>query len=208
MNSTQVPVLHAVRLLGFADTPEVAIRARLPVPEAATALADAEARGWLQHTGFADLYGWSLTDAGRTEGERILALERQRADGDGELDAIYAAFLPLNARLLRACTDWQIRPTPQEPLAVNDHDDPAWDRRVLGELEALSHDLTHLVARLAAVLPRFAGYDDRFQTALQRAQAGERDWVDRSDVDSCHRVWFELHEDLVATLGIDRRTEY
>jgi hypothetical protein len=30
--------------------------------------------------------------------------------------------------------------------------------------------------------------------------------VDRTDVDSCHRVWFELHEDLVATLGIDRRT--
>jgi hypothetical protein len=26
-------------------------------------------------------------------------------------------------------------------------------------------------------------------------------------VDSCHRVWFELHEDLVATLGIDRATE-
>jgi hypothetical protein len=30
--------------------------------------------------------------------------------------------------------------------------------------------------------------------------------VDRTDVDSCHRVWFELHEDLVATLGIDHRT--
>jgi len=30
--------------------------------------------------------------------------------------------------------------------------------------------------------------------------------VDHTDVDSCHRVWFELHEDLIATLGIDRRS--
>jgi len=202
--SSQLPVLHAVRLLGFADTAAVAIRARLPVPEAAAALADDEARGWVQHTNFADLHGWSLTDAGRTEGERILALERQRADGDRELNAAHTAFLPLNARLLRACTDWQIRPTATDPLAVNDHTDPTWDGRVLDELEALSHDLVHLVGRLAAVLPRFTGYDQRFRSALQRAQAGERDWVDRSDVDSCHRVWFELHEDLVATLGIDR----
>lgn len=33
---------------------------------------------------------------------------------------------------------------------------------------------------------------------------GERGWVDRTDVDSCHRVRFELHEDLVATLGLQR----
>jgi len=35
-------------------------------------------------------------------------------------------------------------------------------------------------------------------------QAGDGGWVDRTDVESCHRVWFELHEDLVATLGVDR----
>ena len=37
--------------------------------------------------------------------------------------------------------------------------------------------------------------------------AGEHDWVDRTDIDSCHRVWFELHEDLIATLGLSRHTE-
>jgi len=204
VSSTQVPVLHAVRLLGFADTPEVAIRARLPVAQTASALADAQTRGWVQHTGFADLHGWSLTDAGRTEGERLLRLERQRAGCDGELHAIHTEFLPLNARLLRACTDWQLRPIPEDAFAVNDHTDPVWDARVLAELDALSEELTTLVRSLAAVLPRFAGYAERFRSALRRAQAGERDWVDRSDVDSCHRVWFELHEDLIATLGIDR----
>ncbi|WP_459547562.1 hypothetical protein [Nocardia sp. X0981] len=43
--------------------------------------------------------------------------------------------------------------------------------------------------------------------ALRRARGGEHDWMDRTDVDSRHRVWFELHEDLLATLGIDRRAE-
>lgn len=57
------------------------------------------------------------------------------------------------------------------------------------------------------VLTRFRGYDARFAAALARARAGESAWVDRSDVDSCHRVWFELHEDLIATLGLDRYAE-
>ncbi len=54
------------------------------------------------------------------------------------------------------------------------------------------------------MLTRFGGYDRRFTAALRRARDGDAAWVDRTDVDSCHRVWFELHEDLLATLGIDR----
>lgn len=51
---------------------------------------------------------------------------------------------------------------------------------------------------------------DRARAVRRRAvhaEAGERAFVDRTDVDSCHRVWFELHEDLIATLGIDRGAE-
>ena len=33
---------------------------------------------------------------------------------------------------------------------------------------------------------------------------GRRQYVDGVGIDSCHVVWFELHEDLLATLGIDR----
>ena len=29
----------------------------------------------------------------------------------------------------------------------------------------------------------------------------------RPRADSCHTVWMELHEDLLATLGVDRGTE-
>ncbi len=202
--AASVPVLHAVRLLGFADTAAVAIRARLPMAAATAALTEAQAHGWVEWTEFADLGGWSLTVAGRAEGERLLAAERQQAGCEDELHAVHTDFLPLNARLLRACTDWQVRPGAGGDLAVNDHSDLRWDGQVLDELAALSRGLVPLVERLAAVLPRFGGYDLRFERAVQRARAGERDWVEGSDVDSCHRVWFELHEDLIATLGIER----
>lgn len=197
-------VLHAVRLLGFAGSTVIADRAEATHAEAAGPLAEAEQQGWLQHMAFAGLEGWSLTDSGRAENERQLAYERARADPENKIGAVYREFLPLNARLLRACTDWQIRPTAAERFAPNDHADTAWDERVLEELAALSAALAPLIERLRTVLVRFGGYDARFESARRRAQNGQVDWVDKTSIDSCHRVWFELHEDLVATLGIDR----
>lgn len=197
-------VLHAVRLAGFADTPAVARRFGLGLTETTEVLGDAEARGWVQQAAFADLQGWSLTEAGRAENERLLAAELDGAGGAEPLADIYREFLPLNTSLQRACTEWQLRPADGDRLAVNDHTDPAWDARILDELAAIDQALGPLAGRLTRVLERFSGYDTRFSAALRRAQAGEARWVDRTDVDSCHRVWFELHEDLIATLGIDR----
>ncbi|RZU16035.1 hypothetical protein EV645_3579 [Kribbella rubisoli] len=194
-------VLHAVRLLGFADTPVVAQRFDLPQQAVEDALEDAEAQGWTTRSTFAGTSGWSLTESGRVENERRLAAELKNPDAIHE---VYADFLPLNALLQQACTDWQLRPTPTDPLAANDHTDPAWDAGVLHELKAIDTALAPIAARLTSVLPRFQGYDTRFSTALERATAGETAWVDRSDVDSCHRVWFELHEDLIATLNLKR----
>lgn len=123
------------------------------------------------------------------------------------MDAVYREFLPLNTRLLRACTDWQLRPTEGDRLGTNDHLDRAWDGRILAELAELHEELAPLEGRLAAVLPRFAGYAGRFASALRCARTGKWEWVDSSEIDSCHRVWFELHEDLIATLGVDRSAE-
>jgi hypothetical protein len=195
-------VLHAVRLLGFADTTAIARRFELPRKEVDRALQDAEARGWTTYSSFAGTAGWSLTEAGRSENERLLSAElAHNADAVREL---YDEFLPLNALLQQACTDWQLRPTPADPLAANDHSDPAWDAGVLHELKVLNGALGPIAERLTKILPRFRGYDVRFSRALDRAVAGDAAWVDRSDVDSCHRVWFELHEDLLATLNLRR----
>jgi len=198
--------LHAVRITGFADTPTVAHRFKLDVAHAEELLRDVEARGWTENTAFAGTAGWSLTESGRAENERQLAVELARAGSADEVRAIYREFTPLNAVLLRACTDWQLKPDAGR-LIPNDHSDPTWDAGILHELGGIDRALSPLIDRLGNILTRFRGYDTRFTSALARARAGESAWVDRTDVDSCHRIWFELHEDLIATLGLDRREQ-
>lgn len=206
-SSLDLLVLHAVRITGFADTPVIARRFGLNAAETMEILLDAEARGWVAHAAFADLQGWSLTETGRAENERQLAAELARVGGADEVREIHREFLPLNGRLLRACTDWQLRPTPDDRLAANDHSDPDWDAAILDQLAGIGRALAPLADRLGNVLSRFRGYHPRFTAAHRRALAGETGWVDRTDIDSCHRTWFELHEDLIATLGLDRHTE-
>lgn len=199
--------LHAVRILGFADTEALARRFTLDAAEAGELLLDAEAHGWVCRGEFAGHRGWSLTERGKAENERQLAADLVLAGGTEHVWEVYREFLPWNARLQRACTDWQLKPVPGGRFEPNDHTDPAWDERVLAELGEIDTALARLNDRLAAVLTRFEGYHRRFDHALRRARGGDRGWIDRSDIESCHRVWFELHEDLVATLGIDRAAE-
>jgi hypothetical protein len=205
-NPMDLLALHAVRILGFADASSIARRFDLDPPNVEEFLLDAEARGWTAYTSFDGTEGWSLTERGRAENERQLAAELTRTGGAADVRAAYDEFLPLNATVLRAGTDWQLKPTREDRLAPNDHTDPRWDAAVLRALDNVAQALPQLIERLTRSLQRFRGYDARFTTALARARTGEPSWIDHTDIDSCHRVWFELHEDLIATLGIDRRT--
>lgn len=205
---TDLLVLHAVRILGFADADAVAGRFGLDVSETQKLLRDAEAHGWTTHMSFGETAGWSLTELGRTENERRLEFELAEVHGEDEVRTVYREFLPLNALVLRACTDWQLKPAAGDRLVPNDHTDDTWDAGVLRELTAIDRALPPLIDRLGTLLTRFLAYDKRFQAALTRAQAGEPAYIDRTDIDSCHRVWFQLHEDLIATLHIDRRAEH
>jgi hypothetical protein len=199
--------LHGVRVLGFPTAGRVAARYGLPPDAVAESLLDYEARGWTRRYTFAGTSGWSLTDAGRAENERRLAAELSQAGLRDLVTAVHAAFLPLNRRLRAACTDWQIRPAPHDPLAVNDHADWRWDDRALRELASVGRSFQPLCARLADGLARFGGYAGRYDAALDRALAGQRSWVDGHDRDSCHVVWIQFHEDLLATLGIPRGSD-
>jgi hypothetical protein len=138
------------------------------------------------------------------ENARQLAAELDAAGARSFVRDAYARFEPLNDRLLRACTDWQLRPGPDDPLAANDHTDQLWDHYVLDELSLISEFLRLLGAGLGQRLARMGGYHDRFATALQRSKRGEHEWVAKPRADSCHTVWMELHEDLLATLGLER----
>jgi hypothetical protein len=170
-------------------------------------LQDFEACGWVSRFEFAGTGGFSLTEAGRAENERLLAVELAACGGEDEVVRVHAAFLPLNARFQEMATRWQLRPAPGDPMAMNDHTDFRWDDRVLDGLGSVGRRLTSMGSDLCAVLTRFDGYAERYLAALARVEQGERRWVDGVGVDSCHVVWMQLHEDLLATLGIERGQE-
>jgi hypothetical protein len=150
--------------------------------------------------------GWMLTSAGRVEGERLLALELDRIDGRTEVTDAYRRFLAINQRMLDVCTDWQLRTVDGAQL-VNDHLDADHDRDVLAQLADLDAAMQPIAADLAEVLERFGGYGARLAGALAKVQGGDLDWFTKPTIDSYHTVWFELHENLLATLGIERASE-
>lgn len=152
------------------------------------------------------LSGWSLTPAGRNRGERILADELDSLGVRSEVVAVYVSFQVVNADLLSICTAWQVR-SGVEPLELNDHTDPAYDAAVLERLARFHARACEMLAELEELLPRFAAYRPRLDIALDRAARGGVAWVTKPMIDSYHTVWFELHEDILATLGRRRGDE-
>ena len=199
--------LHGVRVLGFPTSSRIAGRFGLPPAMVHDDLLDFEARGWARQQSFAGQSGWSLTDAGRAENERRLAAELDRAGARDAVTRAHATFVPLNRRFGAACTDWQIRPTQLDPMAFNDHADWRWDDRVLHTLASVATSFRLLCAQLSAGLARFDGYAGRYASALAQVERGHHAWVDAPGRDSCHILWIQFHEDLLATLGIPRGTD-
>ncbi len=206
-SAPELLVLHALRLTGMADCAAVARRFSLDTGVVEEQLLDDESRGWVQRVSFADLRAWSLTGAGRVEGERLLAEELDRAGARDVVADAHAHFLPLNTRFLRAVTDWQLRREPLDRLVPNDHTDLRWDDRVLTTVRSVGRSLEGIDERLGATLDRFTGYSARFASALAQVERGRLTWLDEPAIASCHTVWFQLHEDLLATLGIERGCE-
>ncbi|BCJ77151.1 hypothetical protein CS0771_66950 [Catellatospora sp. IY07-71] len=184
---TDLLALHAVRLKGFADTGAVAARFGLDTAQTGEELLDAEAYGWVTRSAFAGLAGWSLTEAGRRRNEAQLSEELEQRASRTAVVAVHDAFVPLNEQATSAFTAWQLGTAGAVP----------------GRFAALADALRPLEQRLTAQLARFGGYHQRFATALAQAESNPA-WITGMEVDSCHRVWFELHEDLIASLGIAR----
>ena len=194
-------VLHALRLKGFADTPAVASAAGMDLQEADQYLAKAAAAG---HCARRDgrITGWALTPDGRVRHCELIALELDSTGARPSIEQAYRRFAGVNSELLAVCTDWQLREG-----ALNGHDDPDYDAAVIRRLQEVDRVVQPVCASLGAALDRFGRYGPRLAEALQRVKAGQGDWFAKPLIDSYHTVWFELHEDLLSTLGIERSKE-
>jgi hypothetical protein len=206
VSSPELLVLHGLRVKGMADAATVAERFVLDRELVDELLLDYEAFGWITRVGFADVTGWALTATGRAEDQRRLAAELDETHTRSEVVAAHEVFSVLNSRFLVTVTNWQIRPKPTDPIAVNDHGDPRWDERVLDDLRDLGTSVEPLCEQLTTALERFAGYSERYAAAFDKAARGERAWIAQPKIDSCHTVWMEFHEDLLATLGLERNS--
>ncbi|MGR0161308.1 hypothetical protein [Paenarthrobacter nitroguajacolicus] len=181
--------LHAVRLLGFADTQAVADRFTQEPGLVESQLIDAGVNGFVSHSTFAGTSGWSLSSLGRTEDERLLAEELDRVGARAAVSAVHDDFSIINTGVVGACSAIQLQsPDSEDAMDV-----------LIGALASWRP----LEVQLSGLLPRLEGYSERLLGALKLA-VQDAAWLTATDRDSFHRVWFELHEDLIATLGIQR----
>lgn len=197
--------LHGLRLKGVAEPATVAELTRADEAVVAETLVSLEAEGLVLHRD-GRLAGYTLTRDGRAEHIRLLSVE---LDDIGARDLVadaYKRFLDLNPDLLAVCTRWQVREGAGGQV-LNDHSDAAYDAAVVADLELLHERVRPVCDDLAEMFVRYELYGPRLDFALERVQAGDREYFTKPIMPSYHTVWFELHEDLLATLGLERTSE-
>lgn len=202
-SSPEVLALCAVRLAPLRPPDAMAAVVALPTSTLVEHLDEFVATGRARHH-TTEPPGWTLTPDGHAELERRLASELDAAGLRPRVSECYERFGPLNQRLLAIVTDWQVRTAADGTLELNDHSDPAADAAVLARLAELDDDAGPLCDDLGVALARFGAYRYRLAAARRRLESGEAVYLDGMRVDSYHLVWFELHEHLLATLGISR----
>ncbi len=200
--------LHVLRVRGITETDEVAMTTGLSRD---AVVAELDKHKDQQHVVLREgrLPGWALTQLGRAEDGDLARVELDTAQARNTVDAAYLEFLELNPGLLRLCTDWQLLPPVDNktPPELNTHEDADYDAEVLSRLAKVDGAARPICDGLADALARFSNYGPRLQEARRRVEAGEHDWMTKPMIDSYHSVWFELHEDLLATLNIERGSE-
>lgn len=199
--STDLLVLHTLRCIGFSSLTRVAAAVGIPESDVESELIDLAVAGLVtRNTG--EFGGWGLTEDGRTVDAERIAEELETSGTRPTVAEAFDEFLMLNPELLDLCTAWQLRSI-DGVVTPNDHTDRAYDARVLDRLTDLDRRADVVCAALSAALLRFRRYRVQLSDALARSRSGELDYVS-DDMASYHSVWFQLHEDLLVTLGIPR----
>lgn len=176
-------VLHVLAMEGIADTDTIVAETDHEESTVAETLADLEADGLVEEEGF-----WYITDDGE---RRLNVLCRDRFD-EAERDQLRQAldrFETLDARLKELASDWQ----------------KSKDEQHIDELVDLHADVEELFDDLdAGIAAAYRPYVTDLAAARDALSDGEEAYFTSTEVESYHEVWFDLHDDLLRTLGAGR----
>jgi DNA-binding MarR family transcriptional regulator len=191
----ELAILMALRVHGRSDATQVARATACSETEAAAALAALQARGAVAPVANAAAGASSpalvtLTDAGRAAlADRLTTESLDRA----ALTRLYDRFLVADRELKAAITAWQLASAADKAAAQD---------RVMTSAATAGG----VAAALTETVPRLAPYPRRIAAAAAAIATGDARFVASPRVDSLHQVWFELHEDVLVTLGRSRTT--
>ena len=188
-----LPILMALRVRGRAKTDALARATGTTIADVGACVVEAAAAGLID----GDANGFVLTPAGRAALATALTSEaRDRV----ALAKLHDAFLAVDARLKAAVTAWQVGGSGP----VSGAPDAGESSARLAAVAAVATGAAAIADRLAGVVPRLAPYARRLAAAADALARGDSRFVASPRVDSLHQVWFELHEDLLVTLGRER----
>ena len=204
-SSLRLLALHGLRLKGIAGAHLLAETMDTDVDEMRAEL-DTLVDVDLAVYRYGRMEGFQLTPEGRAFGQRLLHDEVAATGTRPALEQAYADFRAVNDQLLGVCTAWQIREVAGERVP-NDHRDADYDARVRADLGALHQQIEPVLGVLGDTLLRFQGHRRRLRNALAQVEEGDDDYFTTPMFPSYHTTWFELHEDLLATLGKERASE-
>lgn len=192
----QYDVLNAVVLKQMAGPAAVCEATGLSEGEVSAAVEELAGRGLLLVIGEQAFPGEGAAEALTEEAAARFGAVRQ----DPAVLEAMDRFEDTNTQLLATMTKWQTVDVGGRQVP-NDHSDASYDDRIVQRVERLVRRLDPLLDALAVHEPRFGRYRNRFERALESVDSGLSDYVSSPLVDSVHTVWFELHEDLLRTLG-------
>ena len=172
-----------VRVVGFATPEKLAVILGSNAIDAASRLAALVEAGSVQESKI----GARMTPAGVEELERLIVEEGARTSG--ELEGCYARFTTIDPLVKKASVTSQDNFEEGVDQLLTVHD------RAKG-----------CVRKIATCVPRYEPYRTRLDSAVERIVAGDKKSFTASQFppDSYHQAWWELHTDLVTTLGVEK----
>jgi hypothetical protein len=199
-SATELLVLHALGLKGFADATAVALMTGLDLPVVESQLDNARRAGLVDRREDR-VSGWALTALGRARHRALLAADAGASAAVDVVMELYGRFLGINARFRRVSAEWHLRAFRGRYLS-NLHQDAEYDRSVVDALHGIDERVQPICAALAGMAERMSPYGRRLSVALARVDAGDRDAVARPLAGSYDEVWTELHRDLELTTTV------